>query len=141
MNNLQGISQRRKRVVIYCLRWGTRRTTGTRLGTGTRLTNGTNRTGLERFTTGGLLTKVTVLGNGALGANRAFGDTGALGALGALVKLEYRGTERTWLTDGTRGACGTGRYPQTWNPRQTKAMTRTSLDGMGGKFLHRIFIF
>ena len=82
---------------------------GTRLGTGTRLTNGTKRTGLERFTLGALLTRVTGLGKGALGANRAFRETGALGALGALVKLEYLGTERTWVTDGARGTCGTGR--------------------------------
>ncbi|MDC0156579.1 hypothetical protein OAK38_02310 [Verrucomicrobia bacterium] len=126
---------------FHCLRFGTTRTIGTRLGTGTRLTNGTNRTGLERFTLGGLLTRVTVLGKGALGANLAFLDTGALGALGALVKLEYRGTERTWLTDGARGACGTGRYPHTSSPRQRKVRTTTCLDHLAGKFLHRIFIF
>ena len=109
MNNSQGFRKNWESCVIFYLLFGTARTKGTRLGTGTRRTKGTIRTGLARFTRGGLLTNLALCGNGARGAKRALTETGALGAMGArgaLLKLKYRGTERTLEVEGT---VGTGR--------------------------------
>lgn len=91
------------------------------MNTGARCTTGALRTGLGRFTEGGLLTNFECRAIGARGENGALRAIFEEGINGARLKFEYDGAGRTFFTEGARGTDGAGRKPQTTGVEKTNS--------------------